>query len=75
MTADGVQVEMGTNSTGAGTHATGARTAEASATERFAQRVLGDLSAAMTGVMVRLGHELGLYRARQARPAHVQRAG
>jgi SAM-dependent methyltransferase len=35
---------------------------EASATERFAQRVLGDLSAAMTGVMVRLGHELGLYR-------------
>lgn len=63
MTADGVQVEMGTNSTGAGTHANGARTAEASATERFAQRVLGDLSAAMTGVMVRLGHELGLYRA------------
>src|SRR5690349_11406315 len=33
------------------------------ATERFAQRVLGDLAAAMTGVMVRLGHELGLYRA------------
>jgi ubiquinone/menaquinone biosynthesis C-methylase UbiE len=31
--------------------------------ERFAGRVLGDLSAAMTGVMVRLGHELGLYRA------------
>lgn len=36
---------------------------EAAATEKFAQRVLGDLSAAMTGVMVRLGHELGLYRA------------
>jgi 2-polyprenyl-3-methyl-5-hydroxy-6-metoxy-1,4-benzoquinol methylase len=36
---------------------------EATAMERFAQRVLGDLSAAMTGVMVRLGHELGLYRA------------
>lgn len=36
---------------------------EMAATERFAQRVLGDLSAAMTGVMVRLGHELGLYRA------------
>jgi 2-polyprenyl-3-methyl-5-hydroxy-6-metoxy-1,4-benzoquinol methylase len=36
---------------------------EAAATEHFAQRVLGDLSAAMTGVMVRLGHELGLYRA------------
>lgn len=35
----------------------------ASDTERFAGRVLGDLSAAMTGVMVRLGHELGLYRA------------
>jgi 2-polyprenyl-3-methyl-5-hydroxy-6-metoxy-1,4-benzoquinol methylase len=35
---------------------------EAAATERFAQRVLGDVSAAMTGVMVRLGHELGLYR-------------
>src|SRR5438874_598960 len=33
------------------------------ATERFAERVLGDLSAAMTGVMVRVGHELGLYRA------------
>jgi 2-polyprenyl-3-methyl-5-hydroxy-6-metoxy-1,4-benzoquinol methylase len=31
--------------------------------ERFAGRVLGDLSAAMTGVMVRIGHELGLYRA------------
>lgn len=40
-----------------------ARPPEAAATERFAQRVLGDLSAAMTGVMVRLGHELGLYRA------------
>lgn len=36
---------------------------EVAATERFAQRVFGDLSAAMTGVMVRLGHELGLYRA------------
>lgn len=36
---------------------------EVGATERFAQRVLGDLSAAMTGVMVRVGHELGLYRA------------
>ena len=33
------------------------------ATQRFAERVLGDLSAAMTGVMVRVGHELGLYRA------------
>jgi ubiquinone/menaquinone biosynthesis C-methylase UbiE len=33
------------------------------AVERFAGRVLGDLSAAMTGVMVRIGHELGLYRA------------
>jgi SAM-dependent methyltransferase len=38
-------------------------TNSASETERFAGRVLGDLSAAMTGVMVRLGHELGLYRA------------
>jgi 2-polyprenyl-3-methyl-5-hydroxy-6-metoxy-1,4-benzoquinol methylase len=36
---------------------------EALATERFAQRVLGDVSAAMTGLMVRIGHELGLYRA------------
>lgn len=36
---------------------------EALATERFAQRVLGDVSAGMTGVMVRVGHELGLYRA------------
>jgi len=43
-----VQVETEANSSGA--------------TERFAQRVFGDLSAAMTGVMVRLGHELGLYR-------------
>ncbi len=41
----------------------GERVPDASATERFAQRVLGDLSASMTGVMVRLGHELGLYRA------------
>jgi 2-polyprenyl-3-methyl-5-hydroxy-6-metoxy-1,4-benzoquinol methylase len=39
------------------------RGSEAAATELFAQRVLGDLSAAMTGVMVRVGHELGLYRA------------
>jgi 2-polyprenyl-3-methyl-5-hydroxy-6-metoxy-1,4-benzoquinol methylase len=39
------------------------RAPEPAATERFAQRVVGDLSAAMTGVMVRLGHELGLYRA------------
>ncbi|HWA73812.1 MAG TPA: YdhR family protein [Polyangiaceae bacterium] len=39
------------------------RTPEAAATEQFAQRVLGDVSAAMTTVMVRLGHELGLYRA------------
>lgn len=45
------------------TEPTSARPTEAAATERFAQRVLGDLSAAMTGVMVRLGHELGLYRA------------
>lgn len=61
MTAALIQGETETNSTGAGVH--GERTAEAGATERFAQRVLGDLSAAMTGVMVRLGHELGLYRA------------
>jgi 2-polyprenyl-3-methyl-5-hydroxy-6-metoxy-1,4-benzoquinol methylase len=39
------------------------RAPDRAATERFAQRVLGDLSAAMTSVMVRLGHELGLYRA------------
>jgi 2-polyprenyl-3-methyl-5-hydroxy-6-metoxy-1,4-benzoquinol methylase len=39
------------------------QTAEAAATQLFAQRVLGDLSAAMTGVMVRIGHQLGLYRA------------
>src|SRR6185436_4427055 len=39
------------------------RPAAATSTELFAQRVLGDLSASMTGVMVRLGHELGLYRA------------
>jgi SAM-dependent methyltransferase len=39
------------------------RTTEAAATEHFAERVLGDLSATMTAVMVRLGHELGLYRA------------
>src|SRR5690349_21832399 len=58
----GVQVETETSSQGAGAHPDGARDPGAGATERFAQRVLGDLSAAMTGVMVRLGHELGLYR-------------
>lgn len=58
----GVQVETETSSHGAGAHRDGAREPGAGATERFAQRVLGDLSAAMTGVMVRLGHELGLYR-------------
>ena len=63
MTAVGVQIEVETNSNGAGVHPDGDRAPEAGATERFAQRVLGDLSAAMTGVMVRLGHELGLYRA------------
>jgi len=41
----------------------GEAAAPEAATERFAGRVVGDLSAAMTGVMVRLGHELGLYRA------------
>ncbi|MET0794016.1 MAG: YdhR family protein [Polyangiaceae bacterium] len=41
----------------------GAASVPASDVERFAGRVLGDLSAAMTGVMVRLGHQLGLYRA------------
>jgi 2-polyprenyl-3-methyl-5-hydroxy-6-metoxy-1,4-benzoquinol methylase len=40
-----------------------AAASDGTAVERFAQRVLGDASAAMTGVMVRLGHELGLYRA------------
>ena len=40
-----------------------ARSGPVSDAEQFAGRVLGDLSAAMTGVMVRLGHELGLYRA------------
>jgi 2-polyprenyl-3-methyl-5-hydroxy-6-metoxy-1,4-benzoquinol methylase len=39
------------------------RASEVAATQRFAERVLGDISAAMTAVMVRLGHELGLYRA------------
>ena len=62
MTAVGIQVETETNSQGAGVHPDGARAPGAEATERFAQRVIGDLSAAMTGVMVRLGHELGLYR-------------
>jgi len=45
------------------------RPTEAVATERFAQRVLADVSSAMTGVMVRLGHELGFYRALGARGA------
>ena len=47
------------------THAIGGSTTTSpvSDTERFAGRVIGDLSAAMTAVMVRLGHELGLYRA------------
>ena len=40
-----------------------AAASEAAVIERFAQRVLGDASAAMTSVMARLGHELGLYRA------------
>src|SRR3954471_9414086 len=31
------------------------RASDAAATQRFAERVLGDISAAMTGVMVRLG--------------------
>jgi SAM-dependent methyltransferase len=47
---------------GAGS-ATGTGGTPDAASERFAQRVLGDLSAAMTAVMVRVGHELGLYRA------------
>ncbi|HVY25775.1 MAG TPA: class I SAM-dependent methyltransferase [Polyangiaceae bacterium] len=63
MTAVAIQVDAETNSRGAGGHAPGEAGTEAGATERFAQRVLGDLSAAMTGVMVRLGHELGLYQA------------
>jgi SAM-dependent methyltransferase len=63
MTTASIQNETKTNSNGAGAHSHGDRASEAGATERFAQRVLGDLSAAMTGVMVRLGHELGLYRA------------
>ena len=61
MKAVSVQVETETSSHGAGVP-TDARSPGAGSTERFAQRVLGDLSAAMTGVMVRLGHELGLYR-------------
>jgi len=63
MSALGLQVETETRSNGGGAGPEAARAPEAGATERFAQRVLGDLSAAMTGVMVRLGHELGLYRA------------
>ncbi|HEY3254818.1 MAG TPA: class I SAM-dependent methyltransferase [Polyangiaceae bacterium] len=63
MTAVSIQVETETSSNGAGARTDGERARDAAATERFAQRVLGDLSAAMTGVMVRLGHELGLYRA------------
>ena len=42
MTAVGVQVETETNSHGAGAHPDGARAPGAGATERFAQRVLGD---------------------------------
>jgi 2-polyprenyl-3-methyl-5-hydroxy-6-metoxy-1,4-benzoquinol methylase len=68
---EGVQIrlmdllEEPTRSTDAALLAARSRAAPspASDTERFAGRVLGDLSAAMTGVMVRLGHELGLYRA------------
>ena len=63
MSAARVQVETKASSGGGDARTEGVRTSEAGATERFAQRVLGDLSAAMTGVMVRLGHELGLYRA------------
>jgi 2-polyprenyl-3-methyl-5-hydroxy-6-metoxy-1,4-benzoquinol methylase len=62
MTAVSVQVEPELNSSGAGADPDVSRAPEAGATELFAQRVLGDLSAAMTGVMVRLGHQLGLYR-------------
>ncbi len=62
MTIASIQVETETNLR-AGAHPGATRAPEPSPTERFAQRVLGDLSAAMTGVMVRLGHELGLYRA------------
>lgn len=57
-----IQVDTETNSSRAGAHPGAERAPDSRATERFAQRVLGDLSAAMTGVMVRLGHELGLYR-------------
>ena len=72
---EGVQVrvldllEQPTRSTDAALQAArdAAAASPASDTERFAGRVLGDLSAAMTGVMVRLGHELGLYRALGAR--------
>ena len=63
MKAVAIQVETETSSTGAGARPDSERVPGLGATERFAQRVLGDLSAAMTGVMVRLGHELGLYRA------------
>ncbi len=41
----------------------GTESSKTSDTERFAGRVMADLSATMTGLMVRLGHELGLYRA------------
>lgn len=37
--------------------------AEPDPTEAFAGRVVADLSAAMSGVMVNVGHKLGLYRA------------
>ncbi len=62
-------LEQPTRSTDAALQAArdAAAASPASDTERFAGRVLGDLSAAMTGVMVRLGHELGLYRALGAR--------
>jgi FkbM family methyltransferase len=58
-------LEQPTRSTDAALQAArdAAAASPAADTERFAGRVLGDLSAAMTGVMVRLGHQLGLYRA------------
>jgi SAM-dependent methyltransferase len=55
--------ETAASSDGAGQPASNERALASDETERFAQRVLGDASAAMTGLMVRLGHELGLYRA------------
>lgn len=72
MTTTYVQTESALDRSPEGYHATTEESAvpsnapaagEASDVERFAQRVLGDLSAAMTAVMVRVGHELGLYRA------------